>query len=573
MKGVWLKAGLLGCCLGGYLFFMFLSRDERLMGDELISVGFSEYYIAHGAFPTSGTPHWFVQPPLNLLVQSLVMRWFGATVGAARLVGITSFLIVLVLIFLIARRMAGRPGGWLAVIGWALVCFNPFAVHGSLLTDYVNTLVPVVFLTAVAHEVWCVEHPRWALAGRFVLLGVLTWTHFLSALMLSAWYIAEPLFSHWRKGMTEALVPILFQRLAIVLAAWALFVVGWAWYCAWQTELIRIPFGYFLHAINAHSPHRHSFIGAAQNVAGLVMWVTPWYAAMVLAALWAWLRGAVLLPSLLVFLTLGTLLGYLFGAGAISHGMPRYHYPFVGLSSLIVARWLLTDESFPRAWSPRAIVVLVVAALLCFVIQIGFIGDPIYALYYRLREAVILGAPQMWNQVTIALAGKYAALIALCAVAAVAVRRWAPVRLGGILLACYLGSALGLLWLQARAPYFTNYCYGGSRQDTETVLAFLRKQPYPFEEMMLTADLYYHLGWGPRGFRESVDKCYASPEKFLERAKRAQLIVTGLAINSVTTYRTVLTDHEVQALLAREFDRQPMGSYTVWLRKSANSRY
>lgn len=573
MKGAWLKAVLMGCCLGGYLLAMFPSLDERLMGDALIPVVFSEYHAAHGAFPELDPRPiwfrhlWFLHPPLSLLIYSSTMKWFGATVVATRLVGIMSVLVILALLALIARRMEGAPGGRIGVIGWALVCFNPLTVHGSLTLDTNATLVPVLFLAAVAYEVWCAEHPRWAWAGRVVLVGVLAWSHFVSAVMLSVAYMVDPLFRRWRDGVTEALVPFLLQRMAAVVAGWTLFAVSWAWYCGWRAELFDIPFIYFFWILGSRSTASLSSFGLAQNVSGLVMWVTPWYTAMALAALWAWLRGVVKAPSLLVLLTLANLFGYLCGVDAVTYGIPRYHYPFVGLSALIVARWLLVNAGFPLPLSPRSIIVLVVTSGLFLAMQIGFIGDPIYALYYRLREAVILGAAPVWNHVTIALVWKYAAVVALCASAAAGIRRWAPVRLASMLLACYLGSAVGILWLQARAPYFTNYCYGGSREDTEAVLAFLRKQPCPLEDMMLTADLHHYLGGGARGLTEGLDGCYYTPVRFLERARKAKLIVTGSTVNSVTTYRTVFADPAVWTFLESKFDRNPMGSYTVWLRK------
>lgn len=578
MKGAWLKAGLMACCLAGYFFAVFPSLDERLMGDEVANIWVSEYYAAHGAFPASVQ---VLHIPLYLLIYSSAMKWFGATVVATRLVGIMSVLVILVLIAFIARRMkgtpavakamAGGPGGWLGVMGWALICFNPLTVHGSLIPDHIDTLAPMLLLAAVAHEVWCAEHPRWAWVGRAAVLGTLAWSSMFSAVMLSAAYMADPFIRRWREGTTGALGPILLQRLAAVAAGWAIFAASWAWYCGWRAELIEIPFKYLLHNVGSRSPASLSSFALVQNVSGLIMWITPWYAAMALAALWAWMRGAVQVPSILVLLTLGNLFVYLLGVGAVTHGMPKYHYPFVSLSSLIVARWLLANSRFPLSFSPRPVIALAVIACIFFALQVGFIGDPIYALYYRLREAVILNASPVWNYVTIPLAWKYAVVAAGCAAAAVGIRRWAPVRLASILLACYLGSAVGMLWLQARAPYFTNYCYGGSRADTEAVLAFLRNQPFPPEDMLLTSDLCYYLGGGLRAFTEGCDGYYSSPGRFLERAGRAKLIVAGLAVNGVTTYRTVLADPAVQTFLASEFDRKPMESYTVWLRKSMNS--
>ncbi|MBI2439813.1 MAG: hypothetical protein HYV35_00390 [Lentisphaerae bacterium] len=557
-----LATALFCLCAGWYLFWTYHALDEILMGDELISIGIYQHLAAHGTFPDSGLVRVsFDHPPLMYLTYGELLTRLGVTVAAARLLGVFSVLGMGLLIFYIARRVNEQDGWWLGVLAWAVICANPFTVHGSLLPDMISTYVPLFFLAAVAGELRQPEENGLTLWWRTVVIALMAWTHLFSAILLGGAYLIEPLVRRWHLGRPSPVGRPMVLRFISVTLGWLAFLASWAWFCKDHGDRFALPFKHLAEKVLSQSSAELTITGLAQNAASVVAWVTPWYALMALAALWACWKKRIYVPYLLILLAVANLAVYSMGGGAVTHGVPKYHYSIVSLFALLIAAWGRAGlQNVPgRVW-----VLAGAWALIFLAIQLCVIGDPIYAVYYQLREAALAGAAPIWNAVTRPLAWKYLLVAALLGILAMIFRRYRA----AFLLACYLGSATGMLWLQFQAPYMTNYCYGGDKRETEAVLAFLRRQTIPLQDMMLTADLYHHLGWGVRGFMEGADSRYRTAERFLPHARKAALIVIGLPINSVTTYQTVLGNAEVQRMLAHDFDRITIGSYFIWIRKN-----
>ncbi len=508
---------------------------------------------------------WVDHPHFYLRCLIAAFRLFGISEASARMPGILSGVIAILLIFIIIKDSSpdrDRPTAWafLFALQYAL---TPAVAVGSIYVVNDNTvLVPAITLLLYAFT-------------RFSINA--TWTSgaaLASMTALSLWIrISTPL----------AIIPLLalhtlaFNKsgrkrlwgIGALAAGTALFALSWGLYCNITGTSFAKPLSYTLGAILFRARDAAPGQGPAslQSLIYLVLWLGPF--SVLLFTLAAARRAAEFLrdkkPHMEdLFGAGGILLMAVYTAAGPIFGFPRYQSPAFPLISIFMGIALCRWEKHPEHIPLGGIAGVALAA---FAIQIGTLQDVLYLLRYTLRHdaAGITGMRPALN--ALALRGlAFAAAHGLLAL--VYLRSSFKGRLLPFLLCLSLGSSLGTGWLQRSAPYYVGYGYGG--RGTLEAARYIAAQ-VPAHGVVLAPDevLFYTGRYESQYTYTTPHSLWSDREALRKRLSDEHTMAFAYSIitNTVGQVRAYRNDPGFALILARDYEPKDIGSYTIWIRK------
>jgi 4-amino-4-deoxy-L-arabinose transferase-like glycosyltransferase len=514
-----------------------------------------------GSVPAERAPaHALWHPPAYVYMLAAVFTAAGAGAAAARAVGVLCFVLTLVAIHALCRRLyPARPDrDRIGVVACLLFAVSPMAIQGSLIVDIDNTLLAPALTLSLLALVRMLEAgtPRAEMAAG-ALFALLFWIKLATPLALLATTIIVLLVMRGRAGIPAA------GRIAVVgvggfLTTW----LAYAWYGGLPGSApLRHLAGSF---VNMQPPPALAagLLDVGMAAARLALWASPF-----LLVLWAVAiarRAAVLASGapvdtvdLVRLLSVVLVFGYLY-VGRTTFGFPRYHYPALPVLAVIVAPQVVAAAAGARRGITRlALAAAVAGALLVLA------GDPLLSAYTAIRERLVAGAPL--SDVAPRAAMQAAALVAAPLLIAWAAGRMPARRRLTVALA---GSALvycvALDALQAHADYLVRYGYGA--RGTREVMELLGRLP-PTTLVLAPGEILY--GAGNHG------SDYPSPSVWVSEAALARgllgtpvrAFVYGLPTHTVAAVRALDRSATVASLRGRGWEQRGIGSYTVWLKR------
>jgi 4-amino-4-deoxy-L-arabinose transferase-like glycosyltransferase len=506
-----------------------------------------------------GTEH----PELYLQMLVLSFRLFGASEVSARLPGIVSGWLAIILVFLVTNSMA--RGDRIERFRWAsaasfLYALTPGLIQGVLILGIDNTiLIPcVIFLCWMFVRHQQEEKRQWAiLAGLTVAIAL--WARVTTSLVVVAMLCVYACFG--RNGLKTKLTGI-----CALFAGIALFFVTWYAYCLALNVPFEGPFTYtqqtFMDKVNDWSASQ-----IALNALFFTLWVGLF--PLVLLGIALVRRGRVFLRETKIFpedafllcgLSLG--MGYLFIGGAI-FGYPKYQAPAVPLLYIFSGVMLSRAHSGSATSVGKQKLIAPALVIVAGFIQIFTMGDWIYVFRYQVREALAFMSsayPVIWKGIAISAALFFVAYGLLFALA----RRfsWKPCALFYVF---SLGSCLGVSFLQYAAAYQTGYGYGG--RGTVEVAEYVRTRVPAKRLAIVPNEVNYYL--------KHSHSPYWHNSLWTDQARLVRLLADqttsgfaySIATNTVSQIQTILGSQAIQNLLQHDYERKTIGTYSVWIRK------
>jgi hypothetical protein len=556
-----------------YLVFALFSIAEPPMGDSI-------YFLISSKVMNNKIlqPHFFQQtgiylgtwhPPLYLYILAFIDKLAGLNPINARTVGIFSVVIALVLIYIITQNIfpENKHRHFAGLIGVFLYAINPMVIQGSLLPDIDTTILAPLLLFFIYLFVKLSGKYRYLFLGLF--LGLALWAKLTTPfLLIISIFLFHALGSNLKKGIQESSY--------VFFIGFGLFVISWGIYCFFMQKPFIFPFlnakkAFF--ALNFISP-RSSFkiinIDMVRALTRIILYTSPFYFLLFILACWQRFKEFIAAREkrgidFVFILSLIILLGYLL-VGGITHSFPKYHYPFLSLSAIVIAGFIWEKIKFEK----KHLFLYLGAAMIICAYNIFLIGDFLYSTDYGLRENVIT-----FGMIT----GGYAIKLAIqfilyilpfFCVSAVLLIKKANTMFYRALFVWTIASCFSLNILQAKADYQTVYCYGG--KGTKEALSFLRKLKSEGKSILTTEDIYYNID--EKAFMASYDYClskkdYLGHEAFIlaVKSKKPDCIVSSISSNTVEQYRSIFNNPKILDFLKGDFSRKGIGSYSIWIRK------
>lgn len=555
-------------CFLLYLVFILPSWTEPVMGDEVglmlagravFQKGITVFFVEHGD-RLFGIWH----PPGFVLTIGALGRVLGFNEVSGRLPGITCFLVSLILIYLICGEIfkksknAGSAGLWACLI----YAMNPLAQRGSLLIDMDGTILN----TAALFFIWLIsraQYPRLA-AKQILILGfslfMVMFIKLSAPLLIVGTFLAYLLF---RKAGEKAK-----QLIQISCCAVILFLSAWFVYC-WANardpgDILFVPLSVLSRFYTgAASPGGWDIF--ARNAWSVLIWASPSFIILSVVSLIAFFKqgsgGNEPLPArqlALYGIAAGVI--YLF-VGGVTHSFPKYHAAVMPVLSIFIG-WFLSEKlRFKKEEMP----VLFICASGLMLYNIFVVGDPLYGINYRLKEALILNSGLMARQVLFKEAARFLLIIAVLPMAYLflSARSKRPFLL--VLFLTMVSSNLALSFVQAKAGYNTVYCYGA--KGVRETAAFVRANTDAAEPIIAPAEIKWLANDNLLSY--VLNKDLKGRDMFIRAMKEHKIscLVYGVTGNSLSQYRNIFNQGSVREFLENGFTSSQIGSYTVWLRK------
>lgn len=553
----WRAALLLGLFAVAYVLWVHPLVGRPLLADE---AGFAEG--AGWRFFQVAPPRYH-QPPLFRDLLEICSEEFHWRLAELRWIGVSCFLVQLLLVYLIAQRLQPRAGG-LAAFLWLT---HPMAIQGSLILDIDNTILAVIL------SAWCLLFlelrwpSRWrecALLG--LLMGLGLWAKASTPLGLPVLVLFYGLTRRQPRAAVTA---------AIGVGVWGILVFAVVWVC-YQTLRLEHPENLILRENlwgMTHALRGTSMLSVGRELVArlprLFLWMNPVLVLMGGLAWWAGRRQRVAFPqdkSALCWwyvITLGV--GYWLVRGP-HYGFAKYHYPLLPILLALVSA-VCVAAGYPTRRRHWWLVLGASAAV--GAIAYWLIGDMFFTMG-QLRTSFLVTPTE-----TSALLHHLAAQLAGAALLMLAV--WCAVRWrmrgakhSAIALVTFLIVLLGMHGAtnvrQRTTEYSTTYTYGRSLSDMRAMMVWLMAEDAraPRNFWLAPSDLLI-----PVRVRRYPLATYWTDADVLARAlrdPRVRGLILSPATNTQQTYHQVLPDPRVQAVLQQQFERFQQGEYTVWVR-------
>jgi len=556
---------ILVAALSVFTGFSFAHLQQPIAQDDL------DYLVAAETYYETGVPKKYntadristYNPELYLQLVVLSFRLFGENEAAARLPGVVSGWLSIILVFLATNSLA--HGTRIERLRWAsltsvLYALTPGLIQGVLILSIDNTiLIPSVLFLCWTFVQYLVEQKiQWAvLVGLAVVIAL--WGRVTTPLIVGVALIAYALASGSRAKSRQVGIGALG-------VGTVLFLVTWYAYCA----VLNVPFeGPFTYAWNAFLDKAGSLDLSQIALNGLhfTLWVGLFPVVLVVVALVhrvrVFLTEAKVRPEdafLLCGLSLGV--GYLFIGGAI-FGYPKYQTPAIPLLYIFSAVTLSPmRHEFIAAAATQKRIAMALVVIACL-IQVFTLGDWIYVIRYQVREALAL-MPSSYPAVRKEIAQHAVLFCAACGLV-FAVARGLSLKTVTLLYTFSLGSCLGISILQATAVYQTGYGYG--ERGTVEVAAYVRARVPAGSVVIVPQEVNYYLKIpGSTYWHNSL---WTDTERLVQflADRNTSGFVYSIATNTVFQIQAIVGNHAIQEVLQRNYMQQTIGTYRVWTRR------
>ena len=506
-------------------------------------------------------------PELYLQVLATGFRLFGVSEAVARLPGIMSGLLSIVLVFLITNSLS--HGTQIERLQWAsvvslLYAVTPGLIQGALILAIDNTiLIPPVLLMCWSFIKYLQQQKiQWliltALAMMLALWGRVT-TPPAIGLVMSAYALAGPW--NWKTKL---------RAIGALLLGAVLFIVSWYSYCLVFNVPFSGPFAYALRSLTGKT-HDIAFSQIAQNVLYLMLWVgfftTILFLVVVSRRMRVFFSGLEGGPEDLFLLSgLSLVIGYFFIGGAI-FGYPKYQAPAIPLLYIFIGIALSKTHSESHYWRAQKLGIALFLALIACALQMWIVGDWIYLIRYQVRASLAFLSPSL-SEIGREMSLKAAFVCAVYGLLFVIFHRFSSMTVVGMLFAFSIGSNVGMAVLQGSARYHTGYNYGGL--GTVEVAAYVRTHVPADSVVIAPNEVTYYLKlpnspYWPDPFWTDIDQL----KKRLADQNTSGLVYS-IATNTILQIQTITSNESLRAFLRKNYDHTTVGTYRVWIRKANN---
>lgn len=559
-------------CILIYITFVIFSITEPLLGDSpyfLVSAKVFNNETLQSYFPQIiGMDH----PTLYVHLLALIDKFIDLNPVSTRSIGILSFIMTLVLIYVIAQNVfrESKNRYFIGLVAVFLYSINPMVIQGSLLPDNDTTILVPLLLFFIYLFVKLKGKNRCFLLGIF--FGLVLWAKLTTPfILIPTIFIFYSLSGEFRKGLKESSL-ILFIGLV-------LFIISWGSYCFFTKKPFLFPLIHLKNIFFGSSPiflysSINKFIlGIARILLRIILYISPFYFLMFFMGFGYRLKEFILerkthSADFLFILALIIFSVYLF-VGGLTHSFPKYHYPFLPLSVIIIAGFIADKVKFKRKY----LLLYVLIAIIIFSYNIFLVGDFLYSSDYALKESLI-----MVGKITDKVTRNLIVQLLLYTLPFSLMFMILKIKKAGLVFyrtvfIWTVASCLSMNILQAKADYHTVYCYGG--RGTKEVVSFVRKMKTRSKSIVATQDIFYNID--EEEFLTSPDyrfsnAIFSSPKKFMAviKDKKPDFIIFSISSNTVEQYHKVFDNPEVIDFLKRYFLRKEIGSYTIWVRKEGH---
>lgn len=548
----------------GFFSVCSLSRiQQTVTQDELNWLIAAKTYYANGA-PLHLISNKVVTYSPYLYLHSVVtaFRLFGESDIVARLPGIISGLLAIILVFLITKLLSKgnqTERVQLAAISSLLYAITPAVIQGAAIIDIDNTvLVPsILFLCWTFLRYLQEENYTWA-----ILMGL--------ALSIAMWArITTPpavvlLLSFYILVSKKAIKTKLIFFFAIFTGVF-LFVASWYLYCCNTEIFFWGPFKYTLGSFQGKKGHLTlSYI--SQNIIYLILWIGTFSS--LLFTILVIERGkryikkpAINQEDIFLWIGVSLMFGYTFVGGTL-FGYPKYHSPAIPLLYIYACIVLSRFKEFENIHSKAVLSIVIIA--LAFVVQFLVIGDLLFIFRYSLRNAIAFALPLYPILINIAVK---ISLFFLIFATIFAIFSWTSFRKAWLLLLVLfvIGTNTGTAFVQNSANYHTGYNYGG--KGTVEAAQFIRENVPAQSFVFAPSEIIYYLEL-PKS-KHLRNPIWTDINELKKRLadKNTSALAYSIATNTTLQIQMISSTKEIQELLHHNFDQTKIKDYTIWIRK------
>lgn len=417
-----------------------------------------------------------------------IFGWLGNGEFNARLLGLGSYLINGLLIWLIARILASeKKTSWAPFWATLFYLISPLAVQGSVLVDIDTTILTVCSTFFLYYLISTMQKPS---AYQGVALSVL-WGGCLIVKVTTS-LLLGPLAAlvHLQRGDWKRRGIFLLELFSIALLIYLAFTFIYS-YSRGLDPLSPILHKSARIVSGLSSEDSNILLSWIKRSLRLILWVSPFALLLYLVAvsqIWrSFLNNKVIDgPVLLALYTLTILVVYIAVKGS-GYGFPRYHLPMLPamcvLIGLQVGRLRLT-----RGQILLALVLLVLQLAYYFQLNTDFF----YAAYTFHERTVLAVEPMPDAAVGLAKTGLAYLLPFFGAVVVfylLRLRGTAPVMLAAVVV--FVPLSLSQIFIQKDTPYATNYMYGES--GIREAAVFMKDAVKSDQRIVCPTDLAYYL--------------------------------------------------------------------------------
>ena len=488
-----------------------------------------------------------------------IFGWFGNGEFNARLLGLGSYLINGLLIWLIARILASeKKTSWAPFWATLFYLISPLAVQGSVLVDIDTTILTVCSTFFLYYLISTMQKPS---AYQGVALSVL-WGGCLIVKVTTS-LLLGPLAAlvHLQRGDWKRRCIFLLELFSIALLIYLAFTFIYS-YSRGLDPLSPILHKSARIVSGLSSEDSNILLSWIKRSLRLILWVSPFALLLYLVAvsqIWrSFLNNKVIDgPVLLALYTLTILVVYIAVKGS-GYGFPRYHLPMLPamcvLIGLQVGRLRLT-----RGQILLALVLLVLQLAYYFQLNTDFF----YAAYTFHERTVLAVEPMPDAAVGLAKTGLAYLLPFFGAVVVFYLLRprgTAPVMLAAVVV--FVPLSLSQIFIQKDTPYATNYMYGES--GIREAAVFMKDAVKSDQRIVCPTDLAYYL--------ERKQAYLSASEVFTDNS--VGRLVADRQIRALA-FRDGFFAHqhfgktlkELQPILDSSFGLHRIGSFFIYLRR------
>ncbi len=417
-----------------------------------------------------------------------IFGWLGNGEFNARLLGLGSYLINGLLIWLIARILVSeKKTSWAPFWATLVYLISPLAVQGSVLVDIDTTILTTFSTFFLYYLISTMQKPS---AYQGVALSVL-WGGCLIVKVTTS-LLLGPLAAlvHLQRGDWKRQCIFLLELFSIALLIYLAFTFIYS-YSRGLDPLSPILHKSARIVSGLSSEDSNILLSWIKRSLRLILWVSPFALLLYLVAvsqIWrSFLNNKVIDgPVLLALYTLTILVVYIAVKGS-GYGFPRYHLPMLPamcvLIGLQVGRLRLT-----RGQILLALVLLVLQLAYYFQLNTDFF----YAAYTFHERTVLAVEPMPDAAVGLAKTGLAYLLPFFGAVVVfylLRLRSTVPVMLAAVVV--FVPLSLSQIFIQKDTPYATNYMYGES--GIREAAVFMKDAVKSDQRIVCPTDLAYYL--------------------------------------------------------------------------------
>lgn len=552
------------------LFIVFsLTRIQRPVAEDEL-----HWLVAAKTLYAEGIPRQYLfpdhiaafSPHLYLHSVVLAFRLFGESEAVARLPGVISGLLTIIMVFFITKSFS--QGSQAERVQWAalsslLYALTPAIIQGSVIIDIDNTiLIPaVLFLYGAFAKYQQEKDTRWVILTGLAMataLWVRVTTPTIVAFLLSFYVLVS------KNALKRKLILI-----SAILSGAFLFVVSWYLYCSATGTPFCEPFTYTLGAFQGRVQSSGDLIlfRVSRSLIPLTLWLGVFPSLLFLVITIQKCKRYLKNPEIHledIFLWGGVILilGYTLIGGA-PFGYPKYHSPAIPLLYIFVG--LALSQSKVNFINTRLKVIFIIV-FVAFVVQNLVVGDLLYIFRYTLRNTIAFMLPlyPIWKSIALKISlfsVAFVIMFVICLRSSFK-KEWIL-----LLILFSIGTNMGTAFLQSTVNYYTGYNYGG--QGTIKTAQYIREK-VPLQSVVLAPrEITYYLNLPKSSYLSNA--LWTDTDELRRRLahKNTSALVYSIVTNTIQQIQTISTNKVIQELLHQDFDQTKIGDYTIWIRKSS----